>query len=121
MIYHLARKAEWDSSTETGIYQGTAEDRADGFLHFSTADQIAESARKHRAGERDLVLLFVDESTLDDKLVWEPSRGGQLFPHLYASLSVSAVVKTADLPLDESGTHIFPEDMPPPHGPGERR
>ena len=121
MIYHLARKAEWESSMEAGVYHGTAEDHADGFLHFSTAEQVAESARKHRAGERDLILLFVDEDALDDKLVWEPSRGGQLFPHLYASLQVAAVVKTADLPLDESGIHIFPEDMPGPHGPGETR
>ncbi|MEQ8444201.1 MAG: DUF952 domain-containing protein [Alphaproteobacteria bacterium] len=112
MIYHLAKKSAWNEAQETGVYRGAEADRADGFLHLSTDKQIRESARKHRTGESDLVLLFVDETQLPETLVWEASRGGQLFPHLYESLPIAAVTGTADLPLDRSGDHVFPENLP---------
>ncbi|MBF0355119.1 MAG: DUF952 domain-containing protein, partial [Alphaproteobacteria bacterium] len=70
-IYHLCRKADWLAAAQKGVYEGSAEDRADGFLHFSTADQVEESAAKHRAGEADLLLLAVSAANLGDKLVWE--------------------------------------------------
>lgn len=112
LIYHLARKPAWEAAQQAGQYEGTPEDRADGFMHFSTATQVAESAAKHRRGEADLILLGVDPAALDsDALKWEVSRGGQLFPHLYAALPLSAVRRADPLPLGPDGLHLFPEDM----------
>lgn len=112
LIYHLARRKAWDEAQASGLYDGTPEDRADGFMHFSTAAQVAESAAKHRRGERDLVLLGVDPGVLDSAVLkWEVSRGGQLFPHLYAGLPVSAVRRADPLPLGADGLHLFPDDM----------
>jgi uncharacterized protein (DUF952 family) len=108
-IYHLSRRPDWARARKSGSYPGSAEDTADGFLHFSTAGQVVESARKHRAGETGLVLLEVDASLLGDALRWEPSRGGQLFPHLYGPLPAAAVKAEFDLPLGADGVHVFPE------------
>ena len=109
MIYHLAKSDAWEAARISGIYTGREDDRADGFLHFSTAAQIVESARRHRAGEADLVLLHVDEERLGDALVWEPSRGGALFPHLYGELPLGCVEAATPLPLGPDGVHIFPD------------
>ena len=103
-IYHLSRRADWDRARAAGSYEGSREDTADGFLHFSTALQVTGSAAKHRSGERGLVLLEVDSAALK----WEPARGGELFPHLYGPLPVSAVAAEFDLPLGEDGLHVFP-------------
>jgi uncharacterized protein (DUF952 family) len=108
VIYHLARQSGWQAALQTGIYDGTAEDRVDGYLHFSTASQVIESARKHRAGETDIVLLTVDAAVLGPALMWEPARGGDLFPHLYGSLDVSDVSAATALALAADGQHIFP-------------
>jgi uncharacterized protein (DUF952 family) len=108
-IYHLSRRADWERARESGSYPGSAEDAVDGFLHFSTASQVGESARKHRAGERDLILLEVDANALGNALRWEPSRGGQLFPHLYGPLPAAAVAKAVELPLGPDGNHVFPD------------
>lgn len=108
-IYHLSRHPDWQRAKTSGAYAGTVEDAGDGFLHFSTASQVIESARKHRAGETGLVLLEVDAMALGADLKWEASRGGQLFPHLYGALAVSAVAAEFDLPLGPDGAHIFPE------------
>lgn len=107
-IYHLSRRADWDRAKAAGSYAGSREDTADGFLHFSTAFQVAASAAKHRSGERDLVLLEVDSAALGEALKWEPARGGELFPHLYGPLPASAVAAEFDLPLGEDGLHVFP-------------
>ncbi|MDG2286474.1 MAG: DUF952 domain-containing protein [Alphaproteobacteria bacterium] len=108
-IYHLSRRSDWRIAKELGSYAGSAEDTSDGFLHFSTASQVVESARKHRAGEHNLVLLEVDAQALGALLKWEPSRGGDLFPHLYGSLPTSAVTAEVNLPLGADGLHVFPE------------
>src|SRR3546814_10761057 len=108
LIYHLARKPAWEDAARAGIYAGEIADRADGFLHFSTAQQVVESAARHRAGEADLVLLAVDPTALGDALRWEASRGGKLFPHLYGELPVAAVVWSRPLPLGPDGRHVFP-------------
>ena len=108
IIYHLARDRAWQAAGESGIYQGAPEDRSDGFLHFSTADQIVESAARHKAGQTDLVLLAVDASLLGDALRWEASRGGALFPHLYADLPVGAVLWAEPLAIGPDGAHRFP-------------
>ena len=108
MIYHLARANQWRAAKETGVYHGTDEDTADGFLHFSTARQVVESARKHRAGETDIILLAVVADDLGAALKWEPARGGDLFPHLYGPLVVSAVRTATALPLGPDSLHRFP-------------
>jgi uncharacterized protein (DUF952 family) len=114
LIYHMCRRAEWAAAEKAGSYRGSSQDVADGFIHFSTVEQISESARKHRAGQTDLVLVTVDVGKLGAALKWEPSRGGALFPHLYGPLPLEAVVRVDPLPLGPDGTHAFPkltEDM----------
>lgn len=108
VIYHLARAAEWRAAKRSGTYDGTADDRRDGFLHFSTAEQVAESAARHRPGEADIVLLAVGAEGLGEALRWEPSRGGALFPHLYGALPLSSVIWAKPLPLGDDGRHRFP-------------
>ncbi|CAA7619385.1 DUF952 domain-containing protein [Magnetospirillum sp. UT-4] len=109
-IYHMCRAEEWAAAQADGAYRGSSQDAGDGFIHFSTALQVEESAAKHRAGQDGLVLLAVDGAVLGPALKWEASRGGQLFPHLYGPLPVNAVKAVRDLPLDPaSGRHIFPK------------
>lgn len=108
IIYHMCRRQEWDAAQAAGSYAGSSQDAADGFIHFSTAAQVVESAAKHRAGQAGLVLLAVEAAPLGEALKWEPSRGGQLFPHLYGALPLHAVVRVADLPLGGDGRHLFP-------------
>jgi len=103
LIYHLCLREEWESALHSGAYAGSSQDRADGFIHFSTAEQLPQSARKHRAGQQGLVLLAVDPNVLGEALRWEPSRGGALFPHLYGPLSLSAVSSVSEAPLDSDG------------------
>lgn len=110
-IYKIMPAADWAAAEAAGLYEGSAHDRRDGFIHFSTAEQAAETAAKHFAGQSDLRLLAVDPLPLGDALKWEPSRGGSLFPHLYAALPCTAVVAVHDLPLDERGRHRFPPQM----------
>jgi uncharacterized protein (DUF952 family) len=107
-IFKICTAAEWREAERDGVYRGSAVDRRDGFIHFSTAEQAAETAAKHFAGQRDLVLVAVDETALGDGVKWEPSRGGALFPHLYSHLPLSAVERVDALPLDEAGVHAFP-------------
>lgn len=109
LIFHMCRRDEWDLAQARGSYAGSSQDLADGFIHFSTAQQVEVSAEKHRRGQDGLVLLSVDTSNLGDALKWEASRGGALFPHLYGALPVSAVLRADDLPLGPDGRHIFPE------------
>jgi uncharacterized protein (DUF952 family) len=107
-IYRIIPRAEWAAAQVTGAFAGSAHDIRDGFIHFSTARQAAETAAKHYAGQRDLLLLYVDTDALPAPLTWEPSRGGDLFPHLYAALPITAVRRVAELPLGDDGRHVFP-------------
>ena len=107
-IYKICTAAEWHEAEHAGIYRGSAVDHRDGFIHFSTAGQAAETASKWFAGQRDLVLVAIDGDALGDRLKWEPSRGGALFPHLYGDLELKAVLRVDPLPLDASGRHVFP-------------
>ena len=109
LIYHMCRQAEWRAAEAAGSYRGSSQDAADGFIHFSTGEQIRESARKHRAGQADLVLVTVDPERLGAALKWEPSRCGALFPHLYGPLPLDAVVRIDPLPLGPDGLHVFPK------------
>ncbi len=95
-----------------GVFTGAPVDVKDGFIHFSTADQAAETAAKHFAGQSDLVLITVPDAPLGDALKWEVSRGGALFPHLYAPLDPALAVWAKPLPLGPDGAHVFPEFEP---------
>jgi uncharacterized protein (DUF952 family) len=108
MIYHMCPAEAWEEAVAAGRYLGTEDDRRDGFLHFSTATQIAESARRHRARQAGLVLVAVEAGRLGDRLRWEPSRGGALFPHLYGPLFPHEAASVAALPLGPDGEHVFP-------------
>ena len=107
-IYHICRKAEWEAARKSGQYEGSSQDRADGFIHFSDSSQVVASAAKHRAGQAGLVLIAVDPAALGAALRWEPARGGALFPHLYGPLPLEAVRCVEDLPLGPDGRHVFP-------------
>ena len=111
-IYKICSAALWRDAQRAGQFGGAPVDESDGFIHFSTAGQAAETAAKHFAGAVDLMLVAVDTGSLDGALKWEPSRGGDLFPHLYGVLSLDAVLWAAPLPLGPDGHHIFPERMP---------
>ena len=89
LVYKVCPASEWAAAVETGSYRGSAVDLRDGFIHFSTGTQLAETLRRHFAGQSDLVLVEIDPEDLGDALRWEPSRGGDLFPHLYGPLPVS--------------------------------
>ena len=108
MIYHMCPAEAWEEAVAAGRYDGSADDRRDGFLHFSTADQIAESARRHRAGQAGLVLVAVDPGILGDRIRWESARDGALFPHLYGPLFPNEAASVAALPLGPDGEHVFP-------------
>ena len=107
-IYHVCAGADWRAAQRAGQYTGSLDDARDGFIHFSTRAQVYTSTEKHRPGQAGLVLLTVRVADLGEALAWEPSRGGQLFPHLYGPLPVSAAAEVSDLPLDADGVHIFP-------------
>jgi uncharacterized protein (DUF952 family) len=147
-IYKLLTRAEWEAAQGEGIYRGSVHDKRDGFIHFSTAGQLAETARKYFTGLPNLVLLAVDVAALNEHITphpvplplgegtpartvvqtsllpwgegqdegWcrlrcEPSRGGDLFPHLYTVLPLSAVKSVTPIPLEEDGTPIIPSDL----------
>ena len=107
-IYHVCRKSEWEATTRAGRYAGSTQDRADGFIHFSDAAQVAASVAKHRPGQEGLVIVEVDAGAVGAGLKWEVSRGGALFPHVYGGLEIAAATRVADLPLGPDGRHVFP-------------
>ena len=105
LIYKIEGRDAWEAAEAAARYQGSADDARDGFIHFSSREQLAGTVAKHFAGRDNLVLVAVDAEALGDALKWEPSRGGELFPHLYGPLSLEAVIGVADLPLDAGGRH----------------
>ena len=108
-IYKIVPAALWREAERAGRFTGSAVDRRDGFIHFSTAAQAAETAAKHFAGQSELLLVGVDATRLGDALRWEASRGGALFPHLYGALEFGAVTRVEPLPLGPDGRHRFPD------------
>lgn len=114
LVYHICRQQAWEEALRLGRYSGSAEDRRDGFIHFSGGAQVRESAARHHSdengiGRSGLVLLAADSARLGAALRWEKSRGGALFPHLYGDLPVEAVVEAQPLPVDPAtGRHCFP-------------
>jgi uncharacterized protein (DUF952 family) len=109
IVYKILPQVLWDEILKAGIFDGSPFDLADGFIHFSTHEQAKETARLYFAGQDHLVLMAVDVAGLGDQLVFEPSRNGALFPHLYGRLTVSSVLWAEPLLLGADGIHIFPE------------
>ena len=109
IIYKISDVALWNETKRTGVFTGSPVDVADGFIHFSTAAQVAETAARHFAGRGDLLLVAVDADALGVGLRYEPSRGGALLPHLYGMLPLTAVRWVKPLPLGPNGKHMFPE------------
>jgi uncharacterized protein (DUF952 family) len=108
LIYKICPRALWQEAERDGVFRGAPVDRADGYIHFSTAEQVRETAARHFAGQDDLVLVAVDAATLGHALKWEPSRGGALFPHLYGNLPLGCVRSVESLALGADGVHRFP-------------
>jgi uncharacterized protein (DUF952 family) len=108
-IYKICDRAVWQAADAAGAFRGAAVDLHDGFIHFSTAAQLAETAAKHFAGLTDLVLVAVDADALGPALKWEFSRGGALFPHLYGNLPLSAVRWSRPLTQGPDGRHVIAE------------
>ena len=109
IIYKICPEPLWRAAEAAGVFEGAPIDIIDGYLHFSTAQQVKETAARHFAGQNDLLLIAIDAGRLGEDLRYEPSRGGDLFPHLYAPLALSAVMWVKPLPLGSDGRHAFPE------------
>lgn len=107
-IYKIVPSSLWQAAQGSGLFDGAPVDHADGYIHFSTAEQLSETAARHFAGQNDLMLVAVDTARLGAALRYEPSRGGALFPHLYGPLALSHVRWTRPLPLGADGGHDFP-------------
>ena len=108
-VFKLVDRAAWRAAVPSGVFHGSPADARDGFIHLSTAHQVPETAARHFAGQSGLALVAVAVASLGDALRWEPSRGGALFPHLYGPLPFRAVRWVADVGLDASGRHVFPD------------
>jgi uncharacterized protein (DUF952 family) len=108
-VYKIMTEAAFEEAMREGRFQGSADDLRDGFIHLSSGHQVATTLAAHFAGRDDLVLLAVDAARLGDALKWETSRGGALFPHLYAPLDLAHVVIVESLPLGDDGKHVLPE------------
>jgi uncharacterized protein (DUF952 family) len=111
-IYKICPEQLWRAAEAAGRFDGAPIDVADGYIHFSDAAQLRETAARHFAGQADLVLVTVDPASLGGALRYEPSRAGDLFPHLYGPLPIAAVRNVQKLPLGPDGAHAFPAEIP---------
>lgn len=111
LIYKIVPTPLWREAERIGRLDGAPVDIADGFIHFSTSEQLRETGEKHFRGQEDLLLVTVDPGLLHDALVYEPSRGGALFPHLYAPLPLEAVIGVEPLPMNPDGSHAYPKSI----------
>ena len=111
-IYKICEDVLWDEAEHAGVFRGAPVDARDGFIHFSSATQVRETAAKYFAGADNLMLIAVDADALGDALKWELSRDGDLFPHLYGELPLVAVLWARPLPLGIDRRHVFPELTP---------
>ena len=111
-IYKICSASAWREAERQGVYRGSADDARDGFIHFSTASQLAETARKHFFGQTGLFLIEVDADALGERLRWEPSRNDELFPHLFGELDLGAVIGVLAIHTRSDGTHDIPELTP---------
>src|SRR5690554_5026379 len=106
-IYKILHREEWRAAQQAGTFTGSAVDRRDGYIHFSTGAPLRETARRQFHGQADLVVLEVDADTLGVPLKWEPSRGGELFPHLYGPLSAVLVAAVYEAPSGADGVPVL--------------
>ena len=106
-VYKLLTRAEWAAAEATGLFEGSPVDLADGFIHFSTAAQAPETGRRYFSGIADLVIVGFEDTALGAGLTWEPSRGGDLFPHLYGPLPTALAVEVKDVVLDADGSPVL--------------
>jgi uncharacterized protein (DUF952 family) len=111
-IYKICPASAWREAEQQAVYRGSADDTRDGFVHFSTASQVAETAKKHFFGQTGLLLIAVDADALGDALRWERSRNDELFPHLYGELDLGAVAGVLDMRARSDGSHDIPELEP---------
>lgn len=111
-IYKICPASAWREAERQGVYRGSADDARDGFIHFSLAAQVAETARKHYSGQTGLFLIAVDAEALGDALRWERSRNDELFPHLYGELDLGAVTAVHEMHARSDGYHDIPELVP---------
>jgi uncharacterized protein (DUF952 family) len=111
-IYKICPAPAWREAERQGVFRGSAVDLRDGFIHFSTASQVEETARKHFSGQAGLFLIAVDANALGDALRWEPSRNDELFPHLYGELDLGAVAGVQSMRTRSDGFHDIPELEP---------
>jgi uncharacterized protein (DUF952 family) len=107
-VYKICPEAALQEARRCGRFEGSADDARDGFIHLSAASQVAGTLAKYFAGQRGLVLLAVDPERLGERLRWETSRGGELFPHLYGPLELENVISVEPLTLQEDGSHRLP-------------
>ena len=112
LIYKIVSRSLWSVAEATGTFTGAPVDISDGYIHFSTAAQVRETAAKHFAGQTELLLAAIDPADLAPALQWEPSRGGALFPHLYGALPLVNVQWVKPLPIGPDGSHLFSDQIP---------
>ncbi len=112
IVYKICEEVLWREAERAGVFRGAPVDARDGFIHFSTAAQVRETAARHFDGAGGLLLVAVSADALAGALKWEVSRGGDLFPHLYGTLPLGAVLWTKPLPLGADRRHVFPELLP---------
>jgi uncharacterized protein (DUF952 family) len=112
-VYKICPRAALEEARKSGRVEGSADDRRDGFIHLSSGSQVSGTLAKYFFGQHDLVLLAVDPKRLGEQLRWEPSRGGELFPHLYGPLDLAHVISVEALELQEGGSHRLPEGIAP--------
>ena len=106
-IYKILPASEWRAAQAQGVFKGSGIDLADGYIHFSTGGQAQETARRYFAGLTDLMLLTLEADDLGPSLKWEPSRGGDLFPHLYGDLGLDKVLDARAIALDAAGIPVL--------------
>ena len=111
-IYKICPASAWREAERQGVYRGSRDDVRDGFIHFSTASQVTETARKHFFGQTGLFLIETDADALGDALRWEPSRNNELFPHLYGELDLGAVIRVLNMHARSDGFHDIPDLAP---------
>jgi uncharacterized protein (DUF952 family) len=110
-VYKIVAADLWRAAEDGGVFGGAGIDLNDGFIHLSTGAQARRTAELYFAGQNNIVLVAVDDASLGEALKYEPSRDGDLFPHLYGSLPLAAVLSVRPLPLGADGNHVFPDDV----------
>ena len=110
LIYKICPASIWNKARTRGIFEGSGIDLIDGYIHFSTAALVGQTSARHITGQRDLGLGSAEATHLS--ITWEPARDGDLFPHLYDTLPMTAIIRVIDIPVDDNNQHAFPPEIP---------